>query len=85
MIDLCPPPTCSIGAGRKSRPSPQSQYLGVTSVPLPLPPAAPPSEAQLVAARELEERQRSMEQVQASGYIGMCSLPADGMHRCRSL
>ena len=75
-----------------ARPSRPSQYLGVTSVPLPLPPAAPPSEAHLVAVRELEERQRSKEQVQvrtspmfANGKTCRRTPPSSvDSHRCQS-
>ena len=61
----------SIGSAVRARRSRPSQYLGVTSVPLPLPPAAPPSEAQLVAAREVEERQRSMAQLQVTACVNL--------------
>ena len=57
---------CRLGKAARARPSWPSQYLGVTSVPLPLPPAAPPSKTELVVAREVEERQASKAQLQAS-------------------
>ena len=81
LLLTCPAYFRSVGRAVRARPSRPSQYLGVTSVPLPLPPAAPPSEAQLVAAREVEERKGSMAQLQVTACF--YTLDSRSAHHCR--